>query len=1203
MGSARVGIRRRAVVRGESGEPSRRIASLPAARASCRSSAAAGSCPGRSAGCAGSSGRSSAATTTRRSTASARRRAPAPPRASVVTATGRGRDARGQRRAERKERGATQTGPGQEHAARVERECCRAKRAAGFVPTHVTPAFGTGQEIGHVSRVLISELLSSLTARELCQERGSVAHLELARSFEVELLHDPVLHEHREPLHAWPHPELREIDIQAELLGELPGTITQHTDLANRVLVTSPRRHDVAVVDRYAPHFIDPHCPKLVEVLDISREVLGGTRRSECAGHSKDRDSLALGRFRHGNALGGQRAGITELGGLGQSGIRKGITDLDRHGRDRSTTHRRASAHANAIPTTSDRPLTIGKQGKRKRLQRRICEEASSCARRIAKVHGELHAFPSGDCITERTHVTVDSSVQNAALVRLANSDWSARSAEGRGLLQSDRAFPLGANPHRREQLDRIRLAVLTLVALCLSSGCGDSDKNASTRSVCDIPLSATVPAPEWVRQRSGVFEYRYRAPVDLPQVDVELRGEGKKLLGTLAAEQLYGDATYPDGALRGILHQDGQPDITLVTTGALTFRGYEVRAELRQADTVLEITAAFALGSCFSADAGALKCAGALPIDQPAYTLPSCGLLFDNAVLANSAPELERLTYRAPANGRALDVVVEGVTTPAEEVITWAQAAAVDPLLGSTAERILTSVFADRTWWRELERHVSHCLGDTTTPEPPATTTGQSKQTLCKGSAAKPVASDWTNTDTSSGSASEEGGFWGDPHVTSLDGNVFDFQGAGEYVLVRSVSGPPLELQARFEPWDSKSGLGVCKEISVGTAIALQSGAQRITASARPSFQARLDGQPLVAGVGLSLADGGEVVISKTSLRIDWPDGQHILFSGTAGPNPLRVRLSPSRAGTVRGLLGQFDGNPENDLVAADGTLLPEPVPFDDLYQVFGESWRVTSATTLFDYEPGEDTSTFTKPGFPSQPAKIEDLPEPERSTAQAECEVAGVLDPSLLSSCILDSICLSEPAGDAAARQPGPLAALPDAFAGVWSAGSVRYSPLPEVIDLSALPPPDASGVCKPVPAPWIMLYAESATTLGSPLGLDASGSVVLDGTGSPAPTTVPAGTSVRSFLFGRRPSDGGPPLIGRVRFDSPILGVIVSDAALTASAGALAAPNVQYPKAPQGLELGEDRIELGADGYSANIVLTGADADQLRIVTEAP
>ncbi len=76
----------------------------------------------------------------------------------------------------------------------------------------------------------------------------------------------------------------------------------------------------------------------------------------------------------------------------------------------------------------------------------------------------------------------------------------------------------------------------------------------------------------------------------------------------------------------------------------------------------------------------------------------------------------------------------------------------------------------------------------------------------------------------------------------------------------------------------------------------------------------------------------------------------------------------------------------------------------FDRLYPSFADSWRVTSASSLFDYPAGKSTATFTDRSLPTRPAIASALPASEQSEAQAACKAAGVSDPADLSDCTLD-------------------------------------------------------------------------------------------------------------------------------------------------------------------------------------------------------
>ena len=64
-----------------------------------------------------------------------------------------------------------------------------------------------------------------------------------------------------------------------------------------------------------------------------------------------------------------------------------------------------------------------------------------------------------------------------------------------------------------------------------------------------------------------------------------------------------------------------------------------------------------------------------------------------------------------------------------------------------------------------------------------------------------------------------EAGGSVGDPHLRTHDGLWYDFQGAGEFVLVRSVDGAA-EVQVRQEPPSD------ARMVTVNTAVAMRLGA-----------------------------------------------------------------------------------------------------------------------------------------------------------------------------------------------------------------------------------------------------------------------------------------------------------------------------------------------------------------------------------------
>lgn len=225
-----------------------------------------------------------------------------------------------------------------------------------------------------------------------------------------------------------------------------------------------------------------------------------------------------------------------------------------------------------------------------------------------------------------------------------------------------------------------------------------------------------------------------------------------------------------------------------------------------------------------------------------------------------------------------------------------------------------------------------------------------------------------------------------GDPHLKTIDGTNYDFQSAGEFVLLR---GENLEIQVRQTPVESEGPLGENEHtnlstcVSINTAAALRVGPHRITyepnLSGKPDpsgMQLRVDGNLVdrLSERGVVLNAGGRILPTSApgGIQIEYPGGTKAIIT----PNwwdwrqlwYLNVDLRSPRA--TEGTIGAIA--PNNWLPALpDGTLLG-PKPGDrgqryiDLYEKFADAWRVTDATSLFDYAPGTSTSTFTVDSWP---------------------------------------------------------------------------------------------------------------------------------------------------------------------------------------------------------------------------------------------
>ncbi|TVR04490.1 MAG: hypothetical protein EA398_01930 [Deltaproteobacteria bacterium] len=253
--------------------------------------------------------------------------------------------------------------------------------------------------------------------------------------------------------------------------------------------------------------------------------------------------------------------------------------------------------------------------------------------------------------------------------------------------------------------------------------------------------------------------------------------------------------------------------------------------------------------------------------------------------------------------------------------------------------------------------------------------------------------------------------GSGGDPWFDTFDGMAYAYHGLGEFVLVEAVEGSPFAIQVRHEPVG-----GECPAVALTTAAAVRVGEQRVMFSVHDDAFIRVDGQPVSLPAGILPLDDG-VVLEQVDGRgeryeLRWPSGERVgVFNNLHGFVDVRVALPERRQGGVQGLLGNYNGDRGDDFMTRDGDVLDTPIPWPVLNNVFGDSWRITAAESLFHYAEGESTETFTDRSFPAVPTRLSDLDETARDDAEALCEAAGIEARHHLEACIIDVVCTGNP------------------------------------------------------------------------------------------------------------------------------------------------------------------------------------------------
>ena len=255
-----------------------------------------------------------------------------------------------------------------------------------------------------------------------------------------------------------------------------------------------------------------------------------------------------------------------------------------------------------------------------------------------------------------------------------------------------------------------------------------------------------------------------------------------------------------------------------------------------------------------------------------------------------------------------------------------------------------------------------------------------------------------------------------GEPHISTFDGLYYDFQAAGEFLLVENGASFSVQVRQRWTPNRP--------DVAFNKAVAMRMGKTRVAVFLDPA-RLVVDGNrvALASGKTLSLPDNVEVsrdanvyVIKCSSgetVRVEVVDDAWVNILGGHFVN-VAVSLNYTAYGGLRGLLGNGNRSVEDEIATRDGQVLSQPVSFEDFYHRYGASMSIKAEESLF----GENRRI--KPGVaagyvfqaPKRPYTVKNLPPREYKSARTACIRAGVKAGPVLDACTLDVAVLRSPA-----------------------------------------------------------------------------------------------------------------------------------------------------------------------------------------------
>ncbi|MFN3852658.1 MAG: VWD domain-containing protein [Spirosomataceae bacterium] len=232
-----------------------------------------------------------------------------------------------------------------------------------------------------------------------------------------------------------------------------------------------------------------------------------------------------------------------------------------------------------------------------------------------------------------------------------------------------------------------------------------------------------------------------------------------------------------------------------------------------------------------------------------------------------------------------------------------------------------------------------------------------------------------------------------GDPHITTHDGFDYDFMGHGEFTAVQSTTDKFL-IQVRQEPMTATE-----KRATINTGIAVRFDKDVVNVFSNP-FKLLINGEAQSdAFVSKRLSDNTLVTKNSEEIRLFSPTKDEVIIRYKSRIDYL-VFLNPERKTKLKGILGNFDGNRNNDLTLADGKLLTDK-SFKGLYPSYADAWRIKQNESIFTYESGKSTTSYTDVKFPYQEFTFS-LTAIQQ--AESRCRQAGINREPYLSNCIYD-------------------------------------------------------------------------------------------------------------------------------------------------------------------------------------------------------
>uniref|UniRef100_A0A8W8NDF3 Fibrillin-1 n=1 Tax=Magallana gigas TaxID=29159 RepID=A0A8W8NDF3_MAGGI len=257
---------------------------------------------------------------------------------------------------------------------------------------------------------------------------------------------------------------------------------------------------------------------------------------------------------------------------------------------------------------------------------------------------------------------------------------------------------------------------------------------------------------------------------------------------------------------------------------------------------------------------------------------------------------------------------------------------------------------------------------------------------------------------------------FFGDPHIGTLDGGQYTFNGYGEYTMMKLDAGSVnFELQARTDLTSNANGTTINATIFSAFVAKDQTGATMQVELSRNKDKMYIRGNGRDLTINFDNDQGFSFITENLSMT-----KENDTVSATFLQSSITIRISmgvrflscesvvsDEYKGNVTGLMGNFDGDKNNDFILPDGSTLTGSAVNSErnIYTNFGQKWSVNESTSLFHYDIGYSHRDFSHPDF--VPFFIDEFSEEKRNASIDACGGA-----SASQACIFDFLATGDKA-----------------------------------------------------------------------------------------------------------------------------------------------------------------------------------------------